>query len=179
MKKDNVFLVGLMGVGKTTIGRQLARALQMEFLDSDHEIERRTGADIPWIFDIEGEAGFRRREKAVIAELAARRGIVLATGGGAVLDPDNRATLQAHGAVVYLSAGIEQLLRRTSRDRNRPLLQSGDPRQRLEELLAARDPLYREIADIIVKTDQHSVAASVRLIIKQLSALPARNGQAP
>ncbi len=170
MKHNNLFLVGLMGVGKTTIGRQLARALKSEFLDSDHEIERRTGADIPWIFDIEGEDGFRKREKQVIADLVTRQGVVLATGGGAVLDPDNRRCLADNGLVVYLYADTDILCKRTARDRNRPLLQLEDPRARLEALLAQRDPLYREIADIIVDTGRHAVAASVQIILNRLSS---------
>jgi len=165
MKKRNIFLVGLMGAGKTTIGRQLARALKYEFVDSDHEIEQRTGADIPWIFDIEGEQGFRERERAVIDELTQRQGIILATGGGAVLDPGNRRHLMARGLVVYLRASVSHLLRRTALDRNRPLLQTENPRQRLQQLLDERDSLYREVADIIVDTNNRSVSNSVKLIV--------------
>ncbi len=147
------FLVGPMGAGKSTIGRQLARTLGMEFIDSDREIEARTGVDIPLIFELEGESGFRKREREVIDALTAQPGIVLATGGGAVLDPDNRRHLAARGNVIYLKTSVEQQLRRTAHDRNRPLLQTENPRQRLEELLAERDPLYREIADIVIDTD--------------------------
>ena len=129
-----------MGAGKSTIGRHLAKSLGLEFVDSDHEIERRTGASIPLIFDVEGEAGFRQREKKIIDELSRRDGIVLATGGGVVLDPDNRAWLRERGQVVYLYATVEQLLTRTAKDRNRPLLQTADPRARLQELLEVRDP---------------------------------------
>ncbi len=148
-----VFLVGPMGAGKTTIGRQLAQGLHLEFIDSDQEIEERTGADIPWIFDVEGEEGFRDRESKVIEELTQRDGIVLATGGGAVLRPENREALGARGTVVYLHATLEQQVARTARDRNRPLLQVEDPEARLRELMAQRDPLYREIADHVVETD--------------------------
>jgi shikimate kinase len=169
MKKRNIFLVGLMGAGKTTIGRQLARTLGYEFVDSDHEIEQRTGADIPWIFDIEGEAGFRERERTVIDELTQRQGIVLATGGGAVLDPANRRHLMSRGLVVYLRASVKHLFKRTALDRNRPLLQTDDPHQRLQQLLDERDPLYREIADIIVDTNNRSVSNSVRLIVNQFN----------
>jgi shikimate kinase len=169
MKKRNIFLVGLMGAGKTTIGRQLARTLKYEFVDSDHEIEQRTGADIPWIFDIEGEQGFREREHAVIDELTQRQGIILATGGGAVLDPGNRRHLMSRGLVVYLCASVNQLLKRTALDRNRPLLQTENPRQRLQQLLDERDSLYREVADIIVDTNNRSVSNSVRLIVNNFN----------
>jgi len=164
MNKRNIFLIGLMGAGKTTIGRQLARKLGCEFVDSDHEIESRTGADIPWIFDIEGEQGFRARERSVIDDLTQRQGIVLATGGGVVLDGQNRQNLASRGMVVYLRASVDHLLRRTAMDRNRPLLQTDNPAQRLHQLFEQRDPLYREIADFVVDTDRRSVSNSVKLI---------------
>lgn len=145
-----------MGAGKTTIGRHLADILGWTFLDSDHEIEARTGADIPWIFDIEGEAGFRQREAAVIDSLTQRRHIVLATGGGAVMLPENRRCLHARGTVVYLETPVERSLERTARDQNRPLLQTADPRARLTELLRLRDPLYRETAHQIMPTERAS-----------------------
>jgi shikimate kinase len=166
--QDNVFLIGPMGSGKTTIGRHLAKALKLEFVDSDHVIEQKTGAAIPWIFDIEGEEGFRRRERAVIEELTRREGIVLATGGGAVLDPHNRADLAAHGVVVFLEASVEKILSRTAKSQNRPLLQTENPRARVEELLAVRDALYREIADIIVNTDRHGVKSTVNVILDHI-----------
>ncbi|MEJ2567017.1 MAG: shikimate kinase [Gammaproteobacteria bacterium] len=137
-KSDNIFLVGLMGAGKSTIGRHLAKSLGMEFVDSDHELERRTGASIPLIFDVEGEAGFRQREKKLIDELTQRNRIVLATGGGVVLDPDNRAWLRERGRVIYLYATVEQLLTRTAKDRNRPLLQTADPRRGAEREILAK-----------------------------------------
>ena len=137
----NVFLVGPMGAGKSTIGRHLARVLGQRFVDADREIEARTGASISLIFDLEGEAGFRRRESAVIAELAAGEGLVVATGGGAVLDPGNRAALRQRGTVVYLHAPLEVLIRRTRRDRDRPLLQSADPQASLEWIVRDRDLL--------------------------------------
>ena len=165
----NLFLVGLMGAGKTTIGRQLARRLKLTFIDSDHEIESRTGANIPWIFDIEGEKGFRKRERDVIDELTQQHGVVLATGGGAVLDKRNRNHLSERGIVVYLHTSIEQLVKRTAKDRNRPLLQTGDPRARLEELLTERDPIYREIADLVVETDNRNVLATVKAILSGIS----------
>ena len=166
--RQNVFLVGPMGAGKTTIGRQLARALGSEFVDSDAEITRRTGADIPLIFELEGEAGFRKREKSVIDELTQRQNIVLATGGGAVLDPDNRNRLAARGVVIYLQTSINRQLERTARDKNRPLLQTENPRKRLEELMEIRDPLYREVADIVADTDGNNVKKMVRHLVEQL-----------
>jgi len=142
-----------MGAGKTTIGKKLAELCGLEFIDSDHEIELRTGVDIPYIFEKEGEDGFRRREQAVIADLTLRSGIVLATGGGAVLLPENRKHLAARGAVVYLHAGLQQQLQRTERSDNRPLLQGGDRQEILARLFVHRDPLYREVADLVVETD--------------------------
>lgn len=176
-KSSNIFLVGLMGAGKSTIGRYLAKALGLEFLDSDHEIERRTGASIPLIFDVEGEAGFRQREKKVIDELSQRSGIVLATGGGAVLDPENRACLLERGTVIYLYATIDQLLVRTAKDRNRPLLQTPDPRARLQELLLARDALYREVADLVVDTGGRTARSAEREILAKIQ--PTEQPQRP
>ncbi|HKK04638.1 MAG TPA: shikimate kinase AroK [Gammaproteobacteria bacterium] len=171
--RENIFLVGPMGAGKTTIGRQLAEALGYQFVDSDHEIEQRTGANIPLIFDVEGEAGFRRREAAVIDELTQRTGLVLATGGGAVLDPANRTHLKTRGKVIYLAASVAKLLERTARDRNRPLLQTADPRAKLEALMAERDPLYRDVADLVVNTDRGSVRRVVKDILARLQRSPA------
>jgi shikimate kinase len=149
----SIFLVGPMGAGKTTVGRRLAELRGMEFADSDHEVEQRTGVDVAYIFEKEGEAGFRRREKQAIEDLTARSGIVLATGGGAVLDPDNRRHLAARGFVVYLRAGIDHQLRRVGHGDTRPLLQGGNRRQVLETLFAVRDPLYREVADLVLETE--------------------------
>lgn len=140
-----------MGAGKTTVGRQLAKRMNRRFLDADHEIEARMGVRIPVIFEIEGEAGFRRREAQVIAALCGEQGIVLATGGGAVIDPANRRHLKETGLVIYLAALPEALYERTRHDRNRPLLQVEDPLARLQDLHAQRDPLYREVADVIVE----------------------------
>jgi shikimate kinase len=168
---ENIFLVGPMGAGKTTVGRQLALALEKEFLDSDREIETRTGASISLIFDLEGEEGFRKREAAMIDVLTQRRGIVLATGGGAVLDDGNRAVLRSRGFVIYLWAPIERLWQRTSRDRKRPLLQADDPRTKLEAIVTERDPLYRQVADMIVKADQRSPRHVLKGILKQLKSL--------
>ena len=167
----NVFLVGPMGAGKSTIGRHLARVLGQRFVDADREIEARTGASISLIFDLEGEAGFRRRESAVIAELAAGEGRVVATGGGAVLDPGNRAALRQRGTVVYLHAPLEVLIRRTRRDRDRPLLQTADPQASLERIVRDRDPLYREVADLVIETDHRSVPSVVSEVARRLSAL--------
>lgn len=159
-----------MGAGKTTIGRQLALALNKEFKDSDHEIVRRTGASIPLIFDIEGEEGFRKREREVIDQLTREDNLVLATGGGAVLGAENRKCLRERGVVIYLYATIEQLLRRTAKDRNRPLLQTADPKARLEEIMTVRDPLYREVAHLVVYTDDRSVRSVIREILWRLES---------
>lgn len=166
---QNIILVGPMGAGKTTIGKQLARQLGRKFYDSDRVIEERTGANIPLIFELEGEKGFRQREKAVIAELTQKQDIVLATGGGAVLDSENRDQLGCQGFVIYLSAPLEQLIRRTSKDRQRPLLQTADPRKKLAELLAIRDPLYRQVADEILETDSNPVHSVVKRLVKLIS----------
>lgn len=163
-----------MGAGKTTIGRQLARGLELEFLDSDREIERRSGVDIPTIFDFEGESGFRQRERAIIDELTARDGIVLATGGGAVLDPMNRRNLSSRGITVYLAATVEEQLRRTGRGRGRPLLQHGDRRATLERLYAERDPLYRAVANAVVETDARRSGTTVKRILRELQAISTR-----
>ena len=156
---NNIFLVGPMGSGKSAVGRHLAKILHMPFLDSDAEIESRTGVDIPFIFEKEGEAGFRRRENEVIESLTGQSNIVLATGGGAIVADENRKLLGARGTVVYLHATVEQQERRTRRGRERPLLEGGDRSQILRDLMQFRDPLYRAIADIVIETDGRSVAA--------------------
>ncbi|MEK0362098.1 shikimate kinase AroK [Pseudomonas sp. CBC3] len=171
---ENIILVGPMGAGKSTIGRLLAKELRLPFRDSDKEIEQRTGASIPLIFDVEGEQGFREREHVAIKELCQIDGVVLATGGGAVLRADNRQVLCAGGRVIYLCTSVEQQLDRTSRDRNRPLLQTSNPREILTNLMAVRDPLYREIADIVVQTDERPPRLVVVEIIGQLQALAPR-----
>ncbi|MCH8135269.1 MAG: shikimate kinase AroK [Proteobacteria bacterium] len=167
----SIFLVGPMGVGKSTIGRALAELLGLEFADSDREIETSTGADIPWIFDVEGESGFRLREIRMIERLSAKQNVVLATGGGAVLAAENRACLSSRGVVVYLRASIAQQLERTSRDRNRPLLQTDDPESKIRQLMAIRDPLYLEVADIIVDTNRRNPKSVSREISKQLDRM--------
>lgn len=156
-----------MGAGKSTIGRLLSQELKLTFVDSDREIEERAGADIPWIFDVEGEAGFRDREEAVIQELCARSGQVLATGGGAILRETNRSNLQAGGYVVYLHTTVAQQLERTARDKNRPLLQTENPAAVLEALFATRDPLYRQTCDLMVCTDRRHPRSVVNEIIRQ------------
>jgi len=168
--KRNIFLVGPMGAGKTTIGKQLAQLLHLEFVDTDQEIESRTGAPIDWIFDIEGEDGFRVREKEIIAELSQRQGIVLATGGGAVVAAENRTFLAGRGIVVYLETSIEQQLERTRKDKRRPLLQNNDdPESTLIDLHKKRDAQYREIADIIVATNENSIKSVANKIANQIN----------
>ncbi len=156
MRKPNVFLVGPMGAGKSTIGRLLAAELNLNFRDSDRVIEERTGADIPWIFDMEGEEGFRDRETAVLQELANERDAVIATGGGIVLRPQNREIMKTSGFVCYLTASIDQLVERTARDKKRPLLQVENPRQKIIDLLTMRDSLYQDASDFVVNTDRRS-----------------------
>lgn len=168
---ENIFLVGLMGAGKTSVGKMLAKRLNKAFCDSDHEIERMTGVRIPVIFEIEGEEGFRLRESKMLAELVRRKNIVLATGGGAILSEQNRRLLAAHGTVIYLRAAINDLWRRTRHDKSRPLLQTGDPLGKLQELLAQRDPLYREIANIIIDTGNQSLGNLIHKIEQQLAQL--------
>ena len=165
----SLYLVGMMGAGKTTVGRLLARKLKLRFLDSDEEIERRCGVKVPLIFEIEGEAGFRARESQVLMELTRLEDVVLATGGGAVLAEENRRLLAAEGTVVYLRARPEDLYERVRHDRNRPLLATGDPLARLRELYAERDPLYRQVADIVVDTGRQTVQALARGLIDQLA----------
>ena len=157
-----------MGSGKTAVGRRLARLLEYDFQDSDHHLEQQTGVDVAFIFDQEGEAGFRRRERQAIDALTRLDGIVLATGGGAVLDPDNRSHLASRGLVVYLETSIAQQLERTRRGRGRPLLQEGDPGEKLERLMREREPLYREIADVVVSTNARHVNAVAREIRRSL-----------
>lgn len=158
-----------MGAGKTTIGRQQARSLELEFVDSDIEIEKRCGANIPWIFDVEGEAGFRDREQRAIDELTRQDGILLATGGGAVMRAENRAALGDRGVVVYLHTTVAQQAARTGKDKNRPLLQTSDPVATLRELMRIRDPLYREIADYVIDTDGLAARTVARKICQMLA----------
>lgn len=172
----NIFLVGLMGAGKTSVGRMLAKRLSKDFYDTDAEIERITGVKIPVIFDIEGEAGFRAREEKMIEKLTAMNDIVLATGGGAVISPANRARLRNHGQVIYLRASPEDLWRRTRRDRNRPLLQTANPLAKLRELHVQRDPLYQEVANLVVDTGAQSVGTLTTHIQTLLAGLEPDSG---
>jgi len=168
-EKRNIFLVGPMGAGKSTIGRQIARQLHLEFFDSDSEIERRTGAEISWVFELEGEEGFRAREENVIEELTENTGIVLATGGGSILSKESRNRLSARGIVVYLQTTIEKQLARTQRDKRRPLISEAEnPREVLEDLAKTRNPLYEEIADITVRTGEQSAKVVIDEIIERI-----------
>jgi len=164
----SVFLVGMMGAGKTSVGRLLAQRLGRRFIDADHEIESRCGVTIPVIFEIEGEAGFRQRECAIIDELTRVPGIVLATGGGAVLSAQSRHHLASRGLVIYLRASANEIWQRTRRDRSRPLLATEDPQRRIAELLAAREPLYAEVAHLTVESTQDSVKSMVNRLIEQI-----------
>ncbi|MEO8669882.1 MAG: shikimate kinase AroK [Tahibacter sp.] len=165
----NLFLIGPMGAGKTTIGRRIAEALHLPFHDLDHVIEDHSGASIPLIFDVEGECGFRKRERTTLAELAAMDGIVLATGGGAVLDPDNRDMLRRRGYVVYLETDVERQLARLSRDRKRPLLATPDRRERLEQLANMRNVLYCETADLRIRASSDQVPQVVAELLAELA----------
>ena len=164
----NVFLVGLMGAGKTSVGRLLARRLNKSFHDCDHEIEQSTGVKVSVIFEIEGESGFRAREARMLAELVLRRNVVLATGGGAVLAAENRRMLSENGVVIYLRASPADLWHRTRHDRNRPLLKTADPQATLQKLYEERDPVYTSIADIVIDTGNQSVASLVQRVQQQL-----------
>jgi shikimate kinase len=164
----NLILVGMMGSGKTTMGRTLAKHLGKSFVDSDEEVQKRTGVSIPHIFDIEGEAGFRQRESTIIHDLVKRDSMVLATGGGAVLAEQNRAILQQNGIVIYLKAGVHDLWQRTRHDRNRPLLQTADPHTRLKELLQQRDPLYQQVADIVVQSGRQSAHSLMLHLVEEI-----------
>ena len=167
--QNNIFLIGLMGTGKTTVGRQLSRKLKMPFFDSDRVIEERTGADIPLIFEKEGEAGFRKREMAIIDELTQKKNIILATGGGAVLEAANRNNLVNRGTVFYLKSNLETLVQRTGKDKNRPLLHSDEPAEViLKRLLEQRGPLYEETADYVIETANNSIHGVIQAIIKAL-----------
>ena len=164
-----IFLVGPMGVGKTTIGRMLARELSLDFVDCDHEIEKRCGAAIAWIFDVEGEAGFRERETHMLDELTQQNRILLATGGGAVLKQENRRFLKDRGIVVHLDTSVDLLVKRTAKDKKRPLLQNRDPRQVLKKIKQDRDPLYQEIADIRVFVGDNSARKTVNQILQEIT----------
>ena len=167
---SNIFLIGPMGAGKSTIGRRLATALDKGFVDADQALEERTGVEIPLIFELEGEAGFRKRESEMLARLVAREDMVLATGGGVVLSAQNRAHLAERGFVIYLDAPVELLVARVARDRHRPLMQTEDPKATMREIMRVRDPLYRESADIIVRSTHRSSRFVVREILQRIEA---------
>ena len=168
MTRPNLFLVGLMAVGKTTVGRMLAESLNMEFYDTDREVEKRAGADVAWIFDVEGEQGFRDREQCVVGELAQKQGVVLATGGGVILRAPNRDTLAARGVVIHLDGSVRRLVERTRNDRKRPLLQQGNARETLTRLKAERGPLYDEISDYRFVTDAQGPKVLAKTIENRL-----------
>lgn len=168
---QSIFLVGPMGVGKTTIGRQLAKLLDYDFVDSDHEIEAKTGASIAWIFDVEGEAGFRKREQSLIDELTQRPGIVLATGGGAVIKPENRLAMKQRGIAVYLKADVDELLKRTAHDKSRPLLQTDNPGEKLTALMKEREPWYLEVADLVFDTQRKNSTSAASALQKMLAKI--------
>jgi len=172
---ENIFLVGPMGVGKTSIGRQLAKLLGKQFLDSDREIEVCAGTTVSLLFELEGESGFRLREQSIIEQLTLRKGIVLATGGGAVLREENRAHLSSRGFVVYLHIPIARLLQRTMGDQSRPLLQTADPRKQLKRLVKERDPFYRQIAHVMVSADGKSPRHVANHLLKQIENMPDSN----
>lgn len=168
MHKENIFLIGPMGAGKSTVGRLLAEKLHYQFIDTDHEIEVKTGVTIPMIFDIEGETGFREREAQAIDTLTQRTEIVLATGGGAILRPENRMHLRSRGVVVYLKASVEALIARTQHDRNRPLLQTENPAESIRQILETREAFYEEVADFVIETESASAHKVVRTIVTEL-----------
>lgn len=176
MNKHNIFLIGPMGAGKTTMGRQIAKRLNMDFEDSDHAIQEHTGVDIPLIFEKEGEAGFRKREAAIIDELTQKSQLVLATGGGAILAKENRQHLKNRGTVIYLHSDIKHLLDRVGHDKNRPLLQTPDPAATLKEIMKVREPLYRETADIIINTGQQSIRAVINVMLDKIKAFNNTSG---
>ncbi len=178
MKFDNrnIFLVGMMGAGKSTVGKVLASRLGKTFIDADHEIEARTGVKIPVIFDLEGETGFRKREAEVIDDLTQLSDIVLATGGGAVMDIGSRNCLRTRGFTIYISSSVNELWQRTRHDRNRPMLQTRDPLRKLQELLQLREPLYREVADLVIETGRPSVSKLIGQILQELEVRPECKG---
>jgi len=170
LNKEKIIFIGPMGAGKTTIGKQVASHLGCDFYDSDRVIEERTGVSIPLIFEVEGEDGFRRRETEVLAELCDNHNIVIATGGGAILREENRKILQNNTLVIFLNASLEQLFERTCKDRNRPLLQTKDPKEKLKQLLDERLAIYKQMADIIITTDNQSIYHTVSNILNQIDA---------
>ncbi|MDD2699894.1 MAG: shikimate kinase [Sideroxydans sp.] len=175
-KSNNIILIGMMGSGKTTVGKLLAKQLQKTFVDSDDEIQRRTGVTIPHIFDVEGEVGFRQRESAVIEELVMRQNIVLATGGGAPLHPISRELLKQNGVVIYLKSNVHDLWQRTRHDQSRPLLQTANPRASIQRLYEERDPIYSAMADIVIPTGKQNVQVLLAKLQDQLVVYLAKYG---
>lgn len=178
-QSGNLILIGMMGSGKTTLGRALAKHLNKTFIDSDEEIQHRTGVSIPHIFDVEGEAGFRVREAQVIADLVLRDQLLLATGGGAVLTPQTQTLLPQNGIVVYLRTQVHDLWQRTRNDKNRPLLQTGNPYQKLSELFEKRDPIYRQVADLVLPSGKQSVHSMMLSLIAEVERFRQTHGQPP
>ena len=170
-RSENIYLVGLMGAGKTTIGRQLAKSLGLPFYDSDKAIEESTGVDIPTIFEFEGEQGFRDREQKMLQQLTELKGIVLATGGGAILREENRKLLKENGIVIYLQCSIDRIMERTRRDTQRPLLKTADPKERIEQLYKEREPLYLNCADLVVDTGIMQSKAAVNYILEEYKSI--------
>ena len=166
---DNIILIGPMGAGKTTIGRQLAKKLSKEFYDSDHEIEKHTGADVSLIFELEGEEGFRKRESQLLKELVSNKNIVLSTGGGAVLDPENRKLLSDNGIIIYLKSTAEKLYRRIADDKRRPLIQTDDRLNKIKKILEEREPLYQSLANEIIETQELSIKQITQKILDLIS----------
>ncbi len=179
LNAGNIILIGLMGSGKTTVGKLLARQLNKSFIDCDEEIQRRTGVTIPHIFDVEGEDGFRQRETAALEDLVRRTNIILATGGGAPLSPINRELLRHAGVVVYLKSNVHDLWQRTRHDHNRPLLQNADPRGTLQALFEKRDPLYNSIADIVINTGKQNVQILLVKLLEMLANYQSSDKSAP
>ncbi len=176
-RTNNIYLIGPMGAGKTTIGRLLAKSLGVGFVDSDKQIEVRTGVSIPMIFEYEGEAGFRKREAEVLAELAEMDGVVMATGGGSILLPENRDLIRRHGFVVYLHCPVDKQMERTHKDSNRPLLNTDNPRQKLQDLFGIREPIYRSLADLVIDTGQCSSRGAVRQILRVYTRINSNQGR--
>lgn len=178
LSSGNIILVGMMGAGKSTMGRVLAKHTGKQYIDSDVEIQNRTGVSIPYIFDVEGEDGFRQRESAVIEDVLCKENIVLATGGGAILSSGNRKRMAGNGIIVYLQASVNELWQRTRHDKNRPLLQTGNPQEKLAELFCQRDPLYMEVADVVIQTGKQNVHGLMLQLVGRIEGFKAEQFKA-